>query len=232
MLLSGNNTISYLLLFIVIVLALNAKAERYGPYDYYKVSIRWPKSYCLSKEVVRRRYVCEKPILANFTIHGVWPMYTGEIIVDPYHKDPRCTKTKPVPPENITYDLLDEILDDMKKYWPNVVTRTQEYNENFWRYQFENHGMCFENPDQPKHYFRTGLEVMKQYDFLGILERKKVRPINGLYNAIQYKQIVKQGLGGVEPQIFCNKDRHGTLQFGEIWGCGVWEAAKLKFPKP
>ncbi|XP_038696582.1 ribonuclease 1-like [Tripterygium wilfordii] len=256
MLLYGNNTISYLLLLIVIVFALNVKAERYRPYDYYKVSIRWPKSYCLSEDVVGRGYECEEPILANFTVHGVWPMYSHEIIVRPYRDDPRCTETRPMPPESITYDLLGEMLDDMKKYWPNVVTRTQEYNENFWQYQFENHGMCFENPDKPKHYFRSGLKVLKQYDFLEILRRskkpyphKQVRPRDLRFNAVQYKQIVKGGLGGVEPQILCNTDSNGTLQFGEIrvcfdkynemmdcpysfQGCGDWRNAKLNFPRP
>ncbi|XP_038687573.1 ribonuclease 1-like [Tripterygium wilfordii] len=218
----------------VLLAKSNAKPE--GPFDFYRISLQWPESYCNHIGVV-----CQLPILSYFTIHGVWPQYNPDIPVPAFNKS-GCNTIQPTPSDAITdidaactlgpfrsarfalTALLDSasILSDMTTYWPNIKKYTKAVqNLKFWQNEWQKHGMCFAYPDQPILFFQTALNYIKHHNFLEIL-RKSVPSIvahndkdydrNDIANAITNST-------GVSPEILCNRDAQKRDQLLEIRIC-------------
>ncbi|XP_038718530.1 extracellular ribonuclease LE-like [Tripterygium wilfordii] len=107
----------------------------------------------------------------------------------------------------------------MIEYWPDVAYyHDDSANLDFSKYQWEQHGMCFDNPDNPLHYFKTALRFIKQHDLRGILKGAKIYPNNSKYRGYDIKDAITEALGA-RPTICCNEDRYGTVQLHEIWVC-------------
>ncbi|XP_038695388.1 uncharacterized protein LOC119992663 [Tripterygium wilfordii] len=116
----GLKTIIFALV-LILLLAFQTRAAR--RFNFYKVAFRWPKSFLNTAKSVQRGGSGHKPILSNFTIHGLFPMYLVNEVVPPYDEDSGCTESEPKDPDFITIELFDEydLLTDMKTYWPDVV---------------------------------------------------------------------------------------------------------------
>ncbi|XP_038717200.1 uncharacterized protein LOC120010476 [Tripterygium wilfordii] len=110
---SSGNVISCVLTLTVIFLAIYAAAAKEGPYEYMKISLRWPKSYCNTKEILIRHIHCYKPILKYFTIHGFWPTYTPDTTVPSFLKNSGCTNATPKMPDAITQICISVMYQSM-----------------------------------------------------------------------------------------------------------------------
>ncbi|XP_038722046.1 ribonuclease 1-like [Tripterygium wilfordii] len=99
--------------------AFDGKAEG-RQYDFFKLVLRWPQSYCSSSTLVRNRIGCQRPFIKNFTIHSLWPMYEPDDSVPSYEENNECTDIEPAKPDTIPV-ATDEIIADMEKYWPDIT---------------------------------------------------------------------------------------------------------------
>ncbi|XP_038717199.1 ribonuclease 1-like [Tripterygium wilfordii] len=216
---SFGSVITCLLALVVIFLAIHTEAANEGAFEYLKLSLRWPISYCNTREIRRRGIHCNRPILRNFKIHGLWPMYTSDTPVPPFLENSGCTNTTPKMADDIDRNLLHKIWRNMTENWPNVVYyHDNSANLNFWKYEWEQHGMCFNNPDYPIHFFKTALRLIRQHNLLQILEDAQIKPNNTKYHGYAIKDAIT-GVLGERPTIRCNKDSYGTVQLNEIWVC-------------
>ncbi|KAF5748917.1 putative Ribonuclease 2 [Tripterygium wilfordii] len=240
--------VDYLLLNIlaitIISLAFHTKALRTGRYNFYKILLRWPESFCNTGN-----FTCERPI-SNFTIHGLWPMYWGDHSVPSYSTQNGCTRTIPRLPDEITRRLLVSILLDMDKYWPNVkYHRYFAQNEHFWQYEWEQHGMCFDQSNYPIYYFNTTLNLIRRFNLLDLLITGGIIPnsYHG-YDVSSIADIVDNFLQ-VQVEIRCNEDDQGLIQLYEIaichlrndtltpcpyrfTNCGESDHEEVRFPNP
>ncbi|XP_038679407.1 ribonuclease S-F11-like [Tripterygium wilfordii] len=213
-------------IFVIIFLASTAQALVWGSYHYYKIILRWPESYCNA-----RSHYCIRPIKANFSIHGVWPMYFFDTLVKEFNQT-GCTETTPTLPQFITRARLATILDDMDEYWPDVKHgHNLSENEQFWQYQWQTHGMCFEYPNRPLLYFQTGLSLMTQLDLLDLLKGANIFPDNSYgYRASVIKAIIETRVGE-QVEIRCNRPIEGwPLQLHEVGVCFDREGDVMRCP--
>lgn len=214
-----------------------------GVFDYYKLSLEWPKSVCNTGGSEE----CENPIKDHFTIHTLQPYYRPDNSVPPYNES-RCNSVPPSPPERITAAYLKryEILDDMVKFWPNLYGYSNvDKNLEFWRRQWSRAGQCSPYPVYPDFYFDVALTYVKSINLLKILESSGIRPNNKKYEASAFAKAIEEKLG-VKVQIRCNKDAKSVLQFYEAFLCidrlnflescsatkyyGCSETDKIQFP--
>ncbi|XP_038679405.1 ribonuclease S-F11-like [Tripterygium wilfordii] len=107
--------------------------------------------------------------------------------------------------------LLQPILQEMDRYWPNIykfnenlLSRTQ-WNEKTWKYEWKEHGKCHEHPNNPFYYFNTAITFARQFRVKRILENAGITPSDEYgYEASAIKQHL-----GVDIQIFCKEDSDG-----------------------
>ncbi|XP_038715837.1 ribonuclease 1-like [Tripterygium wilfordii] len=186
-----------------------------GPYKFLKIVMVWPPSFCNTDA---EDIDCDKPLIDDrFTIHGGWTMYTATKWVAPYNKTGCHTTEIPLPAEAITRELLGELVPDMIHLWPDVEFYLNETKtDDFWKYQWVKHGMCFKHPTNPKIYFQTTINIPKTYNFLQILNQGGYNPDNGFYNATKMATTVNDALG-VDAELRCNKNTLGNVQLHEIW---------------
>ncbi|XP_038687285.1 ribonuclease 1-like isoform X1 [Tripterygium wilfordii] len=223
-------------------------SHRFGEYrdilfDYYKLSLEWPKSVCNTGGSEE----CETPIKRYFTIHTLQPYYLPDNYVPPFNES-RCNSVRPSPAKRITAAYLRRygILDDMVKYWPNQYGYSDiEKNLEFWRYQWSGAGMCSSYPVYPDFYFKVALTYIKSIDLLHILALSGIHPNNEKYEASAFAKAIGEELG-VKVQIRCNKDAKNVTQFYEAFLCidrlnflescsetkyyGCSETEKIQFP--
>ncbi|XP_038695394.1 ribonuclease 1-like [Tripterygium wilfordii] len=217
----GLKTIIFALVLILLLAFQTRAAGPRGRYDFYKVAIRWPKSFLNSGKSVQRGGYSHKPTLTNFTIHGLFPMYTIDEVVPPYDEDSGCTESKPKRPEFITIELFDDydLLTDMKTYWPDVAYyRNMTDNLQFWRREWQKHAMCFDRPDMPTYYYKTALRARKKFDFLDTLIKANIKPNNEKYNRTVIGKVASDYVGK-KVEISCNTDSKGNRQLDEILVC-------------
>ncbi|XP_038687549.1 ribonuclease 2-like [Tripterygium wilfordii] len=210
----GNTLLTFFLMIITVFSAFNTKtqilAQAQGPFSYLKLSIQWPKSFCNTGN-----YNCRYPIKTYFTVNGFWPMYWWDHRVPPYHKQDGCTRIVPLEKGNITENLLHSILDDMKWYWPVLKYKAEisqeEGNVILWRKEWEERGMCYNNPDFPLIYFQDTIHMIKKYNVLEMLDAGEIRPDNEEHFGRHMVQSIHNSTGA-DPEIVCNEDASGSLQ--------------------
>ncbi|XP_038704769.1 ribonuclease 1-like [Tripterygium wilfordii] len=205
----------------LVFLAFGTRAEtKTGPYDSTVLSLRWPVSFCTA---FASRVRCEEPIENNFTIHGLWPMYSvpeGSITVDAYDINKGCTTITPMPKDRIKKKLLKSIRHDLNIYWHDTVhPRSEFHNIENWQYQWGKHGMCFDDPDQPLYYFQTGLVRAKSLNILDILSTANIVPTDEHgYDGEAIETAIKESLR-VQPIIVCNDYGRRLLLLEEVHIC-------------
>ncbi|XP_038678452.1 ribonuclease MC-like [Tripterygium wilfordii] len=210
----SNMMIVAICIFIVSALDVEAESRNSGVFQYYKISLRWPRSYCNTDHAGN----CQGPFLRNFTIHGLWPMYFADTRVPSYNRS-GCTKFEPVPSANITRQLLSPILNDMVRYWPSLPSYDNiTASEEFWKLQWEGHGMCSQYPQYPIRYFKTALNFIKHNNLLTILKRGKIYSNNEYYTRIEISRVLRDFFGA-RVEIRCSVSRQDALQLSEIRVC-------------
>ncbi|XP_038704792.1 ribonuclease 1-like [Tripterygium wilfordii] len=200
------DVISFFLVVIIFIHLLSyTEAAKEGPYDYYIFAAKWPVTKCNTQALIDKKIKCQWPILGNFTIHGIFLMYEPDDVVPSYLTNSGCTNVTPMMSDDITRVRLTSILADMMKYWPNIVYyHDEEACERFWKYEWEQHGMCFDKPNTPLYFFKTAL--------------RKIYPDGKWYKGSAIREAISKAVGK-QPTIHCNKDNEGRLQFDEIWLC-------------
>ena len=99
-----------------------------GQADHYTFEVNWPGGLCMGKEV------CKVPETVNtrsFSIHGLWPQVSGDIMAT-------CS------PNKLAMDKLDETtLELIKLYWSSLFSDIT--TKEFLEYEWEKHGTCWKN---------------------------------------------------------------------------------------
>ncbi|XP_038704791.1 extracellular ribonuclease LE-like [Tripterygium wilfordii] len=194
------DVISCFLVVMFIHLLSYTEAAKEGPYDYYIFAATWPVTHCNTQEMIDKKIDCHLPILANFTIHGIFLMYEPYDVIPSYLTNSGCTNVTPMMPDDITRARLTSILADMMTYWPNAVHyRDEKACERFWKYEWKEHEI-----------------VVSKY--IVYFEIGKIYPDGKWYKGSAIREAISKAVGK-QPTIHCNKDTKGRLQLDEIWLC-------------
>ncbi|GMY21816.1 ribonuclease S-7-like [Fagus crenata] len=115
-------------------------------YDYFSLVLQWPKSFCNTGAVT-----CTSPIPNYFTVHGLWPqLYNGQWT--------NCNSDT-----KLNHDQRTKLnlMDFMKKYWPNLKSPGDNYR--LWEHEYQKHGSCFSPfQEQPLLYFQKTVTMALQ----------------------------------------------------------------------
>ncbi|XP_017984392.1 PREDICTED: ribonuclease 1 [Theobroma cacao] len=183
-------------------------------FDFYKLSLQWPPSVCNTGKR------CIPDIPNKFTIHGLWPQYDIDTPVPPYNEDPSCISITPKSSEE-AMEQLRFIQGELTEYWPNLLTKNDERNDqDFWRREWEKHGMCSNYPHDPFGYFQGTVSLTAEYNPLKVIG---IQPGDERHKVGTILEAVKQNLGAY-PQIACNtrprnRDPRQIPQLWEIRFC-------------
>ncbi|XWS65519.1 hypothetical protein CRYUN_Cryun05aG0120100 [Craigia yunnanensis] len=150
------------LLVAAVLATVNLVVSGQGNFAFYKLSLQWPPSVCNDP----RFYCGGSTILSSFTIHGLWPQFDDDTPVKPY--DPRknrCTDVIPTNPD----DILDSLQSIQEYYltrlWPNLRNpQSLSTNQEFWKYEWKQHGMCSDYPNNPYKYFAAAITLAMVYE--------------------------------------------------------------------
>lgn len=84
----------------------------------------------------------------EYSIHGLWPQYNE-------HSYPSfCKKV------NFDISQLNDILPELEKYWySNIGDSGIEFDEKFWKHEYEKHGSCVFTDISEHDYFAKTLEL-------------------------------------------------------------------------
>ncbi|KAA3478374.1 ribonuclease S-7-like [Gossypium australe] len=158
---------------------------------------------------------CKAPIPTYFTIHGLWPTFRNDTPVPPY--DPASNNCNPLPtsPDAIVGKLAP-IKDKLDKKWPNLLVH--KTNVDFWKIEWQHHGMCSDYPNDPLDYFKDTLNLAQSKRFdpfraLGVQPSDQTPHLLNTLLENVYKNF------GAYPQITCIMPQKGVLLLKEIHFC-------------
>ncbi|GMI85954.1 hypothetical protein HRI_002264700 [Hibiscus trionum] len=179
---------------VVLSLVVSGSAQ-VSDFSMYKLSLAWPSSVCIP------RSRCKSPIPAVFTIHGLWPSFRNGRGVPPYNPISNKCSVNPTSPANILTPL-QPIMTDLRRMWPNLYVGQSD--EDFWKHEWSNHGMCSDYSQNPLGYFSETLRLAKlsRYNPLQVLG---VAPSNNISRQIDTLiENVRRNVGFL-PEIACIK---------------------------
>ncbi|KAK8517142.1 hypothetical protein V6N13_092427 [Hibiscus sabdariffa] len=194
--------VKQLLAFAAAVLASFVVLARGSDFEFYKLSLIWPSSVCISAP-----QNCKSPIPKFFTIHGLWPTLKNGTAVPPYDQVTNKCNVNPLKPNEIV-DKLTSIRGRLETKWPNLIK--DKSDELYWETEWSHHGMCSDYPQDPLTYFTSTLNLAEdsKYDPLKVLG---VPPSNTPHDIDTLLENVKKNVG-YYPQISCSMPIKGTKQ--------------------
>ncbi|KAH1055269.1 hypothetical protein J1N35_033334 [Gossypium stocksii] len=201
--------IKQLLAFAAVVMLASLVVSVNGSnFAFYKLSLTWPNSVC-------KITTCKVPIPTYFTIHGLWPTLSTGKPVPPYDPVSNKCNRNPISPDNIVGELAP-IRDKLDKKWPNLWLH--KTNVDFWKIQWQHHGMCSDYPRDPLDYFRDTLDLAqsKRFDPFKALGVQPSDQTPHLLDTLLKN--VKKNFGAY-PQITCSMPKKGILLLKEIRFC-------------
>ncbi|GMJ14344.1 RIBONUCLEASE 1, ribonuclease 1 [Hibiscus trionum] len=152
-----------LLAFSAVVLASLIVSTQGSDFEFYKLSLIWPSSVCISAP-----QNCKSPIPNFFTIHGLWPTLKNGTAVPPYDPVKNKCNVNPMNPNQIVAKLAP-IRGRLEPKWPNLINGKSD--DIYWETEWSHHGMCSDYPQDPLTYFTTTLDLAEnsKYDPLKVL---------------------------------------------------------------
>ncbi|GMI85953.1 ribonuclease 3 [Hibiscus trionum] len=193
---------------VVLSLVVSGSAQ-VSDFPMYKLSLMWPSSVCIP------RSRCKSPIPAVFTIHGLWPSFRDGRGVPPYNPISNKCSVNPTSSANILAPL-QPIMADLRRMWPNLYVGQND--EDFWKHEWSNHGMCSDYYQNPLGYFNETLRLAKlsRYNALQVLG---VPPSNIPHQIDTLIENVRRNVGFF-PEISCSKPQGSDyLYLKEIRFC-------------
>jgi len=170
--------------------------SKYQKYDYYVFAQQWPSSLCKSINETHHGQCNLVPKGVNtWAVHGLWPSRAHTKKYGPFS----CNQTW-----HYDHKTIQPFLGNMNKYWPNLMQNKPD--DSFWSHEWEKHGTCACQQDQPKNephekwchreadYFLKALEVRKQVDFDAHMKKNKIIPHKTkTYTFAQVKKVLGDG---------------------------------------
>ncbi|XAR53552.1 Ribonuclease T(2) [Bertholletia excelsa] len=175
-----------------------ALAQPYDGFEYMKLALQWPASYCQLKDC--------REIPSYFTIHGLWPdNYSGKGLANCYNKP---------------YETINDaaLLQRLQTSWPSLLR--SKSNQKLWKHEWTEHGTCSLSRYTQMQYFEKALELNARYDLIEHMKTKGVSPgPEATYSAEKIIEVV-QGLTGAVPDVYC-ETKSGKQFLSEIRICFV-----------
>ncbi|XP_019163111.1 PREDICTED: ribonuclease MC-like [Ipomoea nil] len=183
----------------------------------FHLSLFWPPGYC--RVIMSAHVNCiYAKIREDFTIHGLWPQVTqGQNL-----------PTAPLYNPNLMYPNL---LSRLNRFWLDYYGN---YNNRFWRYEWNTHGMLSNNLLPQVDYFEKTVQLYIAYNITTILARGKIFPDNSAPTTVTsilgaFSQIqVKRGFTNIRrPAVICRTASNGRTYITEIRFCYDVSATNL-----
>ena len=117
------------------------------------------------------------------------------------------------------HDLMDPIMDDMHRYWPDVEMRG--VTDSLWSHEWVKHGTCaclnpLTSMTTQTEYFEAGVRLAEVNTVTLWLEQAGVVPSDTeIYQTSDVWDAVMKGNGGYRPQIEC-LNIHGQAYITEV----------------
>ncbi|KAJ7974639.1 Ribonuclease [Quillaja saponaria] len=147
--------------------------QEYCQYDYFKLVLRWPNSYCKTNP-------CRRTVPQHFTIHGLWPQ----------RKDGTDLTYCPTT-EILTNAILNSFRDGLLKYWPDLSTNNFEDSKSLWIYQWEKHGTCSSSKFKAQEYIERAILRTETNDALSMLRKAGIQPYGASYSTSRIQKAIK-----------------------------------------
>eukprot|EP00457_Paulinella_chromatophora_P005977 gb/GEZN01005995.1/.p1 GENE.gb/GEZN01005995.1/~~gb/GEZN01005995.1/.p1 ORF type:complete len:301 (+),score=30.19 gb/GEZN01005995.1/:117-1019(+) len=129
-----------------------------GEFDLYIFQQEWQAGYCFSDQNAEGCLYPTVYMLANFTVHGLWPQYVSN--VNGYWW-PQCC---PSPyGSTLSQETVKSLFDPLHLFWPDVNgVPWPEYNSsNFWDHEWGKHGTCSGLPQLD--YMSSAMQVQDSF---------------------------------------------------------------------
>lgn len=203
--------ISFLVLSVVVLFASPSFQKPHGnnhdqnqvseskDFDYLVLRQIWPKTSCMFPG----SHQCTiKNTVSSWVIHGLWPNYNVGF-------PSFCNKTDKFRP-----DLIQPIVADLEKYWPNLYTDTPL--NSFWQHEWEKHGTCalsLKQVTNERDYFQMTLGLREKFDFGTLLEKASIVPDNSKsYELAEFINAIEKELA-FAPVLSCFVEKESKRQF-------------------
>ncbi|KAI4346348.1 hypothetical protein L6164_007251 [Bauhinia variegata] len=203
----------YRFLMVLLVLGIvSFETESYRYYDYFKLALVWPNSYCLTK--VEH---CREQLPQYFTLGGLRPEKTNG-------KEPQYCL--PATGNYLSNDTIEKYRAELLRYWPDLSTCDFEESKNMWIEQWRRHGSCSNVTLSPEEYITCALNRREDHNLHRILTNAGIRANGNSYSPNKILEILATVTGALV-DIVCEADRFGNVYLVEIHQCINYNGQKF-----
>eukprot|EP01102_Stenamoeba_stenopodia_P005556 TRINITY_DN16314_c0_g1_i1.p1 TRINITY_DN16314_c0_g1~~TRINITY_DN16314_c0_g1_i1.p1 ORF type:complete len:238 (-),score=42.87 TRINITY_DN16314_c0_g1_i1:181-894(-) len=138
----------------------------------------------------------------SFTLHGLWPTNND------------TTYPADCPGPSFSLSAIQNLVPQMEVDWPSL--EGSGGNEAFWSHEWEKHGTCATNGEDPNlyneaSYFAFALALHSQFNTLNVLEQAGIKPSSSQsYSISQFVTALKNAFG-VDPILTCQESDSRVL---------------------
>nr|Q38716.1 RecName: Full=Ribonuclease S-2; AltName: Full=S2-RNase; AltName: Full=Stylar glycoprotein 2; Flags: Precursor [Antirrhinum hispanicum]CAA65319.1 S2-RNase [Antirrhinum hispanicum] len=152
-------------------------------FDYFKLVLQWPNSYCSLKTTH-----CPRTRLpSQFTIHGLWPDNKSWPLSN-------CRDTS----ADVLKITDKGLIQDLAVHWPDLTRRQRKVpGQKFWVTQWKKHGACALPMYSFNDYFVKALELKKRNNVLDMLSRKSLTPGDQRVDVSDVNGAITKVTGGI-----------------------------------
>ncbi|KAI4351281.1 hypothetical protein L6164_005657 [Bauhinia variegata] len=202
----------YKLVTVLLVVAIvSFGTQSYRDYDYFKLILVWPNSYCLTK--FQR---CRDKLPQYFTLGGLWPEKQGG-------KEPQNC----LPAGNyLSNDTIEKYRAELLRYWPDLSTYDFEESKSLWIEQWRRHGSCSNVTLSPEEYITCALNRREDHNIYRFLTNAGIRANGNSYSPNRILEVLMRVTGAVV-DIVCDPDRFGNVYLAEIHQCIDYNGQKF-----
>ena len=149
---------------IIIILSLSiwcwgGNAQPAPSVSGYRLNLQWPAAFC----ELNPGKCKSTPLPESFTIHGLWPHNRAGKLLENCRGNAFAANS-----------IKGALRTDLNAFWP-TVSREFANNQDFWRYEWDKHGVCSESREFTlTNYFQNAIALRKKADVLGALNQEGI----------------------------------------------------------
>ncbi|KAL6146482.1 hypothetical protein ACLB2K_057161 [Fragaria x ananassa] len=186
-----------IILLVLLLLSACGADDAANIYDYMQFVQQWPATFCYGNP-----NCVPNPPHSTFTIHGLWPSN---------YSTPEfpCVGTPFDPSQMFAAEnrgLRDYFL---PQAWPQLNARYT--NLEFWKFEYEKHGMCSENYLNQMDYFRKAYWAWARFNAYVLFAASPKQIYPGNYYYTRDIEAAIQRVTSEKPLLMCKKVRVGTV---------------------
>ncbi|KAI4346350.1 hypothetical protein L6164_007253 [Bauhinia variegata] len=190
----------FLVLFFVGVLSCAGQDPKKA--DYFKISLIWPNSYCVTND-----HDCRPSVPQYFTVNGLWAVGSGDEVIQ------NCKTT-----DYLTDKITTRHKVDLLKFWPDLSTFNFQDSKKMWKNQWETYGTCSQDLMSPEGYITKALSLRQSHNLYQILTNAGILANGSSYKTDRILTAIRKATRFMV-DIVCETDRVGNVYLSEVIQC-------------